>query len=87
MAATILAQMGISTSEFRFSRNVLSDSYRYPFSFYTFSNGFCFMDSTGVTLYDHDASSCLINDSYGSQERLDRGKAIVQTLYDDLEER
>lgn len=87
MAATILAQMGISTSEFRFSRNVISDSYRYPFSFYTFSNGFCFMDSTGVTLYDHDASSCLINDSYGSQERLDRGKAIVQTLYDDLEER
>ena len=46
-----------------------------------------FMDSTGVTLYDHDASMCLINDSYGSQQRLDRGKAIVQTLYDDLDER
>ena len=87
MAATILAQMGIDHKEFRFSRNVLSESYDYPFSFYTFSNGFCFMDSTGVTLYDHDASMCLINDSYGSQQRLDRGKAIVQTLYDDLEER
>ena len=87
MAATILAQMGIDHKEFRFSRNVLSETYDYPFSFYTFSNGFCFMDSTGVTLYDHDASMCLINDSYGSQQRLDRGKAIVQTLYDDLEER
>ena len=87
MAATILAQMGIDHKEFRFSRNVLSESYDYPFSFYTFSNGFCFMDSTGVTLYDHDASMCLINDSYGSQQRLDRGKAIVQTLYDDLDER
>ena len=86
-AATILAQMGIDHKEFRFSRNVLSETYDYPFSFYTFSNGFCFMDSTGVTLYDHDASMCLINDSYGSQQRLDRGKAIVQTLYDDLEER
>ena len=87
MAATILAQMGIDHKEFRFSRNVLSETYDYPFSFYTFSNGFCFMDSTGVTLYDHDASMCLINDSYGSQQRLDRGKAIVQTLYDDLDER
>ncbi len=87
MAATILAQLGMDHSDFRFSRNVLSGSYDYPFSFYTFSNGFCFMDSTGVTLYDDDSSSCLINDSYGSELRLKRGKSIVQTLYDDLESR
>ena len=84
MAATILAQLGIDHSDFRFSRNVLSESYDYPFSFYTFSNGFCFIDSTGVTLYDDDASSCLINDPIGSEVRLNRGKAIVQTLHDDL---
>lgn len=87
MAATILGQLGIDHSDFRFSRNVLSPSYDYPFSFYTFSNGFCFIDSTGVTLYDDDASKCLIDDSQGSMQRLDRGKAILQTLYDDLEER
>ena len=87
MAATILGQMGIDHNDFRFSRNVLAESYDYPFSFYTFNNGFCFIDSTGVTLYDDDASECLIDDPYGSQQRLDRGKAILQTLYDDLEER
>ena len=87
MAATILGQLGVDHSDFRFSRNVLSESYDYPFSFYTFNNGFCFIDSTGVTLYDDDASECLIDDSYGSKQRLDRGKAILQTLYDDLEER
>lgn len=87
MAATILGQLGIDHSDFRFSRNIMSASYDYPFSFYTFSNGFCFIDSTGVTLYDDDASKCLINDSNASNERLMRGKAIVQTLYDDLEER
>ena len=87
MAATILGQLDVDHSDFLFSRNVLSSSYDYPFSFYTFSNGFCFIDSTGVTLYDDDASKCLINDSFGSEERLNRGKAIVQTLYDDLEER
>lgn len=87
MAATILAQMGMSHDDFRFSRNVLSGSYSYPFSFYTFNNGFCFIDSTGVTLYDDDASECLIDDSFGSELRLERGKAILQTLYDDLEQR
>lgn len=87
MAATILGQLGIDHSDFRFSRNVLADSYTYPFSFYTYNNGLCFIDSTGVTLYDDDASQCLINDSFGSELRLDRGKAILQTLYDDLESR
>ena len=87
MAATILAQMGIDFSDFRFSRNVLSDTYKYPFSFYTFSNGLCFIDSTGITLYDDDSGQCLINDPVGSDLRLDRGKAILQTLYDDLETR
>ncbi len=87
MAATILGQLGIGHSEYLFSRNVLSGSYSYPFSFYTYNNGLCFIDSTGVTLYDDDASECLINDSDGSEIRLDRGKAILQTLYDDLEER
>lgn len=87
MAATILGQLGIDHSDFLFSRNVLSGSYDYPFSFYTYNNGLCFIDSTGVTLYDDDASECLIDDANGSQMRLDRGKAILQTLYDDLEER
>ena len=87
MAATILAQLGIDHDDFRFSRNVLSKSYGYPFAFYTFNNGLCFIDSTGVTLYDDDASRCLIDDSYGSEQRLERGKSILQTLYDDLEER
>ena len=87
MAATILAQMGIDYSDFRFSRNVMSEKYTYPFSFYTFSNGLCFIDSTGITLYDDDSGQCLINDPVGSELRLDRGKAILQTLYDDLEAR
>ena len=87
MAATLLAQMGIDHSDFLFSRNVLSDSYTYPFSFYTFSNGFCFLDSTGVTLYDDDSGRCLINDPEGADRRLNRGQSILQTLYDDLEAR
>lgn len=87
IAATLLAQLGIDHSDFLFSRNVLSGSYTYPFSFYTFSNGLCFIDSTGVTLFDDDSGNCLINDPEGADLRLNRGKAILQTLYDDLEAR
>ena len=87
LAATLLAQFGIDHSDFIFSRNVLSGSYTYPFSFYTFSNGLCFIDSTGVTLYDDDSGNCLIEDPDTEGLRLDRGKAILQTLYDDLEAR
>ena len=87
LAATLLAQLGIDHSDFLFSRNVLSGSYTYPFSFYTFSNGLCFIDSTGVTLYDDDSGKCLIEDPDTDGLRLGRGKAILQTLYDDLEAR
>ena len=45
------------------------------------------MDSTGVTLFDDDASSCVLNDPDDSLIRLERGKAILQTLYDDLDAR
>lgn len=87
IAATFLAQLGIDHSDFLYSRNVLSRSYTYPFSFYTFSNGLCFIDSTGVTLFDDDSGKCLIEDPDVDGLRLDRGKAILQTLYDDLEAR
>ena len=84
VAATLLGQLGIDHSDFLFSRNVLSSSYSYPFAYYTFNNGFCFIDSTGTTLFDADAEKCVIDEGAGSDLRLERGKAILQTLYDDL---
>ena len=38
MAATLLAQLGISHKEFNFSRNVLGKDYNYPFAYYTYNN-------------------------------------------------
>lgn len=50
LAATLLAQLGLKHDNFLFSRNVLSESYTYPFAFYSFVNGFCFLDNTGVSV-------------------------------------
>lgn len=91
VAATLLAQMDIDHSDFLFSRNVLSEQYKDQFAFYTFVDGFCYIDSTGATLYDNAAGKVLENMGNGTVEqnlnRENRGKAILQTLYDDLEAR
>jgi hypothetical protein len=105
IAATLLGQLGIDHTDFLFSRNVLSTSYTYPFAYYSFNNGFCFIDSTGTTLFDADADKCVPVGDAGSASggaagdsasagdsaadpaaalRLERGKAILQTLYDEL---
>ncbi len=91
MAATLLAQMKIDFSDFLFSRNVLSEQYNDQFAFYTFVDGFCYIDSTGATLYDNAAGKVQENMGNGTVEqnlnRENRGKAILQTLYDDLDAR
>jgi phosphoglycerol transferase MdoB-like AlkP superfamily enzyme len=84
LVATLLGQLGIPHQEFLFSRNIFDS--RYPaYAFYTFSNGFGFMDATGVSTYDNDSNRPLSqHPPTGGVERLEKGKALLQTLYDDL---
>ena len=84
MAATLLAQLGLDHSMFTFSRNVLSDEYTYPFAFHAYGGGFAFRDSTGVSVYDTKADRISYEAPAPSEERMNRGKAILQTVYDDL---
>jgi len=88
LVATLLGQLGLPHQQYPFSRDVFSSSYKYPFVFSCFSNGFLFKDSTGFTMYDNDANKVLINKPNSNGEgRLEKGKAILQTLYDDLGKR
>ena len=84
LPAILLGQLDIPHEEFIFSRDVLADTYTYPFSFNTFNNGFNFRDSTGCTVYDNVANKALT----GPDERREEiGKVILQTLYKDLSKR
>lgn len=87
LAATLLAQIGVSTDDFPFSRNVLGDSYRYPFAYYTFNDGFGFIDSTGVTVVDNALGKALVDSPHPSPLRRARGEALLQTTHDDLARR
>lgn len=88
MAATLLGQLRIDHSQYNtFSRDVFSNSYTYPFAFFTAKQNFGIIDSTGFTVYDIVGNKALENHDNkpnGQQRRIDKAKAIMQSFYDDL---
>ena len=84
LAATLLAQLHLPHAQFRWSRDVLSASYRYPFAVHNYNNGFSLTDSTGFIAYDLESSRLVTNKS-SQTTRLERmGKAILQATTADL---
>lgn len=84
IAATLLGQLNLPHEEFIFSRDVLADTYKFPFSFHTYNNGFLLRDSEGYTHYDN-VSDMALEGVNAHREKL--GKVILQTLYQDLSKR
>lgn len=87
LAATLLNQLDLPYDEFRFSKDILNPCHPH-YAFYTFPNGFGFIDSTGFSVYNNENNQPLMESSdEGNALRLDKGKALLQTLYDDLGKR
>ncbi len=86
LPATLLAAMQIPHSGYRFSRNVLSENYRYPFAFHTFSGGMSYIDSTGVTVYDITANTVITDTPHPSASRLAQAKAYLQQAMQDFDQ-
>ena len=84
LPAIVLGQMGIPHDEYTFSRDILGNTYRRPFAFNTFNNGFNYRDSTGCTVYDNVAKKSVEG---ADAQRETIGKAILQTLYHDMSQR
>lgn len=84
LAATLLGQLGLPHDEFIFSRDILADTYKLPFSFHTYNNGFLFRTPTGYTHYDNVAERSVEG---ANAQREEYGKIILQSLYTDLSNR
>lgn len=89
LANTLLSQLRgcAGKMEMRYSRNVLSGSYRYPFAFFTFNDGLCFVDSAGATVFDNKSRASILNQDNipdSKSARIKKGQALLQHLYDDL---
>lgn len=84
IAATLLSLMHLPHIQFPFSKNVLSKDYTYPYAWNCYNNGFMFRDSTGCTVYDMNQNKV----TYGYDKvRLEKAKAYVQKIYEDLNRR
>ena len=59
LAATLLGQLAIDHHDFTYSRDILSQTYTYPLALHTFSGGITFIDSTGYTVEDLNASKII----------------------------
>lgn len=85
LPAMLLGQMELPHDSYRFSRDILNGEYRHPFAFYTFNNGFSIIDDSGCSVYDNTGGRVIYQSpEAGSERRIEYGKAILQTLYDDL---
>ncbi|MDY4757616.1 MAG: LTA synthase family protein [Parabacteroides sp.] len=84
LAATLLHQLGLSAEEFRFSKDLM-DPQTPQQAFYTFQNGFGWIDESGISVFDNEGNKPLIEEPQASSaQRLTKGKVLLQTLYDDL---
>ena len=87
LSATLLAQLGLSYRSFTFARNVLAPNYTYPFAYYTFNDGFGFVDNTGVTVMDNVSGRGIEVTPAPSERRTALGRALLQLTHDDLARR
>lgn len=85
LAATLLGQLGLPHDEFRYSRDVLADTYTDHFALNVYINGAMIADEEGTTVYDTLQEK--IVEGTDENERLNNIKAIIQTVYTDLNNR
>lgn len=87
LAATLFGQMDIDCQDFVFSKNMFDPAVSH-YSFYSFSDGFGFVNDSICYVQDNARSGVGLtgtNDPAGKAELW--GKAYLQTLYDDLSKR
>ena len=87
LPATLLGQLGIDHSEFRFSRDVLSKSYTKPFATHTYDNGLSMVDSASFVCYDFVSNKVIAEKGKKNEDLLSIGKAILQAASKDFNER
>ena len=79
--------MGLKHDAFTFSRDVLSQNYRYPTAVNNYSNAQLLIDSTGYILYDFDGRRLTMSQSPDTARLSRLNKAILQVTTNDLKNR
>lgn len=86
IAATLLGQLGLSHFDFRFSKDMLDP--RSPhFAFFAVPDAFGVVDGDNALIYDCQAGRAVVDGGVRPGKNLERGKAYLQKLYDDISNR
>jgi len=84
VAATLLAQLNIPAQDFLWSKNLLNP-YTGAFAFFSWDDGFGFLDDKHCITFDNIGKNILYNsnpkDSVEANKNLKRGKSYLQTAY------
>lgn len=86
LAATLLAQLGIGTDDFVFSKNLLDPSAE-DFAFFDFSDGFGFVTPDNYEVYDNQMGRYIRIDDSSSKADTISGKAYLQKIAKDFQGR
>lgn len=86
LAATLLTQLGIDRSEYIFSKDLLNPNAPH-FAFYTFKDGFGFITPDGKGIFDCESGQPFEETGTEAKQNIEKGKALLQSLYNDLENR
>jgi len=87
LPATLLAQLRIDSKEFKWSKNLLNP-YAKKFAYFSWDNGFGFIDKDHVVTFDNVGKSVLYNsatkDTKETDQILKSGKSYLQTAYQEF---
>ncbi|MFZ4454818.1 MAG: LTA synthase family protein [Bacteroidales bacterium] len=86
LAATLLAQMNVKAAGFKFSRNLLKKSTP-KCAFFSYINGFGFLTKGNAFVYDCGANQTVLKQGANAHETETQGKAFIQMLLKDFNER
>lgn len=86
IAATLLSQLGLPHDDFTFSKNILNPDSPH-FGYFTTPTLFGMATPENQLVFNLDANSVQVDEGAKKGANLDKGKAFLQKLYDDLAKR
>lgn len=86
LPATLLGQLGLNHEAFRFSRDVLSETYQEAFALNTYDDGFSVYDSTGFVNYDFIGKRIVKSQGNREKDMMEKAKAVLQAASEELDQ-
>jgi phosphoglycerol transferase MdoB-like AlkP superfamily enzyme len=85
IASTLLSQLNISSNDYIFSKNIIGK--QPAFAYYVFNNGFGIIKDSSAVIFDCTSNEAVYSTGTDRQQIQNIGKAYIQDIYTDLENR